>query len=96
MRSDHAGHFAFFSDDNLDGLYVSSAYTDAANAYRYFLRFRVLDLDADSTQILLKGPNLEVATRYKLPLDSRNGAKWGTMLGRRRRSMRGVPVPGFP
>jgi hypothetical protein len=52
------------------------AYTDAANAYRYFLRFRVLDLDVDSSQILLKGPNLEVATRYKLPVDSRNGAKW--------------------
>jgi hypothetical protein len=52
------------------------AYADAANAYRYFLRFRVLDLDTDSTQILLKGPNLEVATRYKLPVDTRNGAKW--------------------
>jgi hypothetical protein len=52
------------------------AYADAANAYRYFLRFRVLDLDVDSSQILLKGPNLEVATRYKLPLDSRSGGKW--------------------
>ena len=52
------------------------AYADAANAYRYFLRFRILDLDADSSQIQLKGPNLEVATRYKLPVDSRNGAKW--------------------
>ena len=52
------------------------AYTDAANAYRYFFRFRVVDLDTDSSQILLKGPNLEVATRYKLPVDSRNGAKW--------------------
>ena len=52
------------------------AYADAANAYRYFLRFRVLDLDTDASQILLKGPNLEVATRYKLPLDTRNGAKW--------------------
>jgi hypothetical protein len=52
------------------------AYADAANAYRYFLRFRVLDLDVDSSQMLLKGPNLEVATRYKLPLDSRSGGKW--------------------
>jgi hypothetical protein len=52
------------------------AYTDAANAYRYFLRFRVLDLDVDASQIQLKGPNLEVATRYKLPVDSRNGARW--------------------
>jgi len=52
------------------------AYTEAADAYRYFLRFRALDLDKDSTQIQVKGPNLEVAERYKLPLDTRNGSKW--------------------
>jgi hypothetical protein len=52
------------------------AFADSANAYRYFLRFRVLDLDTDSSQILLKGPNLEAATRYKLPVDTRNGSKW--------------------
>jgi hypothetical protein len=52
------------------------AYTEAADAYRYFLRFRVLDLNKDSTQVEVKGPNLEVAERYKLPIDSRNGSKW--------------------
>ena len=51
------------------------AFTEAADAYRYFLRFRVLDLDKDSTQIQVKGPNLEVAERYKLPIDTRNGSK---------------------
>jgi hypothetical protein len=52
------------------------AYTEAADAYRYFLRFRALDLDKDSTQIQVKGPNLEVAERYKLPIDTRSGSKW--------------------
>jgi hypothetical protein len=52
------------------------AYTEAADAYRHFLRFRALDLEADKHQIELKGPNLEVATRYKLPVDSRGGSKW--------------------
>ena len=52
------------------------AFTEAGDAYRYFLRFRVLDLNKDSTQIEVKGPNLEVAERYKLPIDARNGSKW--------------------
>jgi hypothetical protein len=50
------------------------AYADAADAYRDFFRFR--SLETEGGQILLKGPNLEVATRYKLPVDSRNGSKW--------------------
>jgi hypothetical protein len=52
------------------------AFTEAADAYRYFLRFRVLDLEKDSTQVQVKGPNLEVAERYKLPIDNRDGSKW--------------------
>ena len=52
------------------------AFTEAADAYRYFLRFRVLDLEKDSTQVQVKGPNLEVAERYKLPIDNRGGSKW--------------------
>ena len=53
------------------------AFSEAADAYRYFLRFRVLDLDAaDTSQIQVKGPNLEVANRYRLPVDTRNGSKW--------------------
>jgi len=50
------------------------AYADAADAYRTFLHFRTLDIEAG--QILLKGPNLEAAVKYKLPVDSRNGSKW--------------------
>jgi hypothetical protein len=52
------------------------AYADAADAYRYFLRFRALEPEEGTTQILLKGPNVEVATRYKLPVDTRSGAKY--------------------
>jgi hypothetical protein len=52
------------------------AYTEAAEAYRHFLRFRALEPEAGTGQILLKGPNLEAATRFKLPVDTRNGAKW--------------------
>jgi hypothetical protein len=52
------------------------AYADAADAYRYFLRFRALEPEEGTTQILLKGPNIEVATRYKLPVDTRSGAKY--------------------
>jgi hypothetical protein len=51
------------------------AFTEAADAYRYFFRFRALDLEKDSTQVQVKGPNLEVAERYKLPIDTRNGSK---------------------
>jgi hypothetical protein len=51
------------------------AYADAADAYRYFLRFRGMDPEEGTGQILLKGPNLEVATRFKLPIDTRNGTK---------------------
>jgi len=52
------------------------AFADAADAYRSFLRFRALDPEAGTSDILLKGPNIEVATRFKLPVDTRNGAKW--------------------
>ena len=52
------------------------AYAEAADAYRFFLRFRAIDPEGDSGQILLKGPNLEVATRFKLPVETRNGSKW--------------------
>jgi hypothetical protein len=52
------------------------AYADAADAYRYFLRFRALDPEEGTTQIALKGPNIEVATRYKLPVDTRGGTKY--------------------
>jgi hypothetical protein len=50
------------------------AYAEAADAYRDFFRFRTLETQGG--QILLKGPNLEAAARYKLPVDNRNGSKW--------------------
>jgi hypothetical protein len=53
-----------------------TAYGDAAEAYRYFLRFRALALDAEGGQIQLKGPNIEVASRYRLPVDTRGGSKY--------------------
>ena len=53
------------------------AFAESADAYRYFLRFKTLDIDVNPNEIQLKGgPNLEVATRYRLPLDSRNGSQW--------------------
>ena len=51
------------------------AYADAAEAYRSFLHFRGLALDAENGQIPLKGPNLETATRYKLPVETHSGSK---------------------
>lgn len=51
------------------------AYSQAADAYRYFLRFKTLDLDADRSEIVVKGPDLEVATRFKLPVETRSGSK---------------------
>jgi hypothetical protein len=52
------------------------AYADAAEAYRYFLRFRAMDLEGDGRVVALKGPNIEVAARYKLPVDTRSGDKF--------------------
>ena len=51
------------------------AYAEAADAYRYFLRFRNIETEGGGSEIPLKGPNLEVATRYKLPVDTRGGVK---------------------
>jgi len=51
------------------------AYAQAADAYRYFLRFRAIGAEVDGG-IILKGPTLDAATRFKLPVDTRNGAKW--------------------
>jgi TolA-binding protein len=50
------------------------AYAEAADAYRDFLRFR--SLETEGGMIQLKGPNLEAATKYKLPVDNRNNGKW--------------------
>ena len=50
------------------------AYAEAAEAYRHFLRIRGLALDAKDHQIVLKGADIEVAKRYKLPVDTHNGS----------------------
>ena len=57
---------------------VLQAYADAADAYRIFLRFRGLSLgpEAENGRIPLKGPDLQAATRYKLPVDRRDGVAW--------------------
>lgn len=53
------------------------AYDEAADGYRQFLRFRAMETEEGTNQIALKGaPILEVATRYKLPVDSRGGSKY--------------------
>ena len=52
------------------------SYTEAADAYRTFLRFQSTDPEEGTALILLKGPNLEAATRFKLPIDTRSGAKY--------------------
>lgn len=54
------------------------AYAAAADAYRIFLRFRGLSLapEAENGRIPLKGPDLQAATRYKLPVDRRDGVAW--------------------
>lgn len=52
------------------------AYAEAADGYRYFLRFHAMDREEGTNHIVLKGPNLEVAARFKLPVDSRNGSKF--------------------
>jgi hypothetical protein len=52
------------------------AYDEAADGYRQFLRFRAMETEPGTNQIVLKGPILEVATRYKLPVDTRSGSKY--------------------
>ena len=42
---------------------------------RIFLRFQALEPEEGTNQIKLNGPNAEVATRYKLPVDSKGGVK---------------------
>jgi hypothetical protein len=51
------------------------AYAEAADAYRYFLRFQALEPEEGTNQIKLNGPNAEVATRYKLPVDTHGGVR---------------------
>lgn len=45
------------------------AYAAASDAYKYFLRFRLLDVDAVQGMVLLRGGNHDVAARYGLSID---------------------------
>jgi hypothetical protein len=59
------------------------AFREANDAYKYFIRFRTLDFDAVDGRILLLGTNLEVASRYGLPVETRGASQWvdsGTAL----------------
>ena len=52
------------------------AYKEASDAYRFFLRFRFLDFEAVEGRVLLMGTNLEVASRYGLPVEMRGTSQW--------------------
>jgi hypothetical protein len=53
-----------------------AAYTDAAEAYRYVLRFRSLDQEAVGGMLLLRGSNRPIALRYQVPFEERGGGRW--------------------
>jgi hypothetical protein len=55
---------------------VLDAYTSAAEAYRYFGRFQLLERDAVKGMVLLSGSNRPVASRYGFPMESRGGGRW--------------------
>ena len=52
------------------------AYAEAAEAYKYFLRFRDLDRDAVGGMVLLRGANRPVALRFGIPFEERGGGRW--------------------
>src|SRR4051812_2318795 len=52
-----------------------AAFASAAEAYKYFLRFRELDSDATG-MILLRGANRPIAFRYALLMQERGGGRW--------------------
>ena len=51
-------------------------YTEAAEAYRYLLRFRELEADGPAGTVLLRGSNRPVALRYNIPFEERGGGRW--------------------
>jgi hypothetical protein len=52
------------------------AFAAASETYGYLLRFRELDSEAVQGMVLLRGANRPLASRYKLPMVSRGGARW--------------------
>lgn len=53
-----------------------TAYADANDAYNGFIRFRHLDLEAEGGRIPLMGTNIDLANRFKLPIQTTNGVQW--------------------
>ena len=54
---------------------VGQAYAEAAEGYKYFLRFRDLDRDAVGGMVLLRGSNRPVAPRFGIPFEERGGGR---------------------
>jgi hypothetical protein len=51
-------------------------YREAAEAYKYLLRFRGLEVDGPDGTLLLRGANQPIALRYKVPFKERGGGRW--------------------
>jgi hypothetical protein len=51
-------------------------YREAAEAYKYLLRFRNLEADGPGGTLLLRGANQPIALRYKVPFTERGGGRW--------------------
>jgi hypothetical protein len=52
------------------------SYAQAAEAYKYLLRFREMDPDAPGGMVLLRGANRPIAMRYGIPIEERGGGRW--------------------
>jgi len=52
------------------------AYAEAGDAYEFFIRFRSLDFDSVKGRIWLRGTNLDVASRFKFPVETKDGEKF--------------------
>ena len=55
---------------------VLRGYSEAAEAYKYLLRFRNLEADGPGGTLLLRGANQPIALRYKVPFTERGGGRW--------------------
>jgi hypothetical protein len=51
-------------------------YREAAEAYKYLLRFRDLEVDGPDGTLLLRGANRPIALRYKVPFKEQGGGRW--------------------
>jgi hypothetical protein len=55
---------------------VLRAYASATEAYKYVLRFQLLERDAVKGMVLLSGSNRPIASRYGFPMENRGGGRW--------------------